>query len=313
MKVVLVADIHIGSNYAVADPDVATSGSKSDREVRANLYAAWKAATKHTKWGEPDALISVGDAVDGKGFKSGGVEQWEPDLTSQADHAADLISMWKAREYYVIIGSPYHVAAGNTGIYVEELMARKLNAMPYPYGKNQHSGFHWFLTMLGGTTMHVAHHVGISRVFAYRSTPIAREMMGLALNDPMRHVRELESTARKQGRGKLWEQDLAAFKTTIVVRAHAHYSWICIAGNSAGFDLPCWSVLTPYMQMRNPVGMLPDIGFVGMEFNEDGTWSYEMCINRVESMQRPPHTIVGRSEPTADHPDTRARRGNRAR
>jgi hypothetical protein len=306
MRAVLLADMHVGGLYGVAgSPE---SKFAPDAGVRQKLFDAWSASTRG-KWSKPDALIVNGDAVDGKGVKSGGVDQWEPDLMAQADHAAELLSMWGAKEVYIIRGSPYHVGAGHTGLEVEEYLGRKIGAMVHPYGKDQQSGLQWFLT-LNGTTMHVSHHVGISRVFAYRSTPIAREMMAMKLNDPLRHLVDLAS--KPGGRNQLWNDDLKAAiecKTSIVVRAHSHYFWVCQTSHSMGIDLPCWQAMTPYMQLRNPIGMPPDIGFIGMEFNKGGEWTYERNLWRVESMQTPPHSIVqGWERPSrSDHQNTRAR------
>jgi hypothetical protein len=295
MKAVWMADLHVGSRWALANPDE-TPKHCPGKEIQRRLFAEWVRAADGP-WRRPDALVLVGDAIDGQGPKEGGVHQWTTDIDEQVVHCAELVEMWKPKKVYVIGGSKYHVQIGESGMSGEELLGRKVGAVEYPHQEHipaerrRRSGPHWFLTF-EGTTVHFAHHVSVSRVFHYMSTPVAREMMHAKLNDPMR--REWERMYRDEPDPQAAIKKLAttaeAFKTRIVVRAHAHYYWLCDAGGSVGLCLPAWKCPDPWILAKSSLGF-GHLGFVGAEFGR-GQYRLEKNLIRIEDVQRPPHSIV---------------------
>lgn len=278
MKIVFIADGHVGHELGLANPEW-TPKYSAGKPVQKALYQAYCDAVNKSGWKRPDALVSVGDWCDGQGKRRGGAEQWTTDFDEQAEYGAELLRMWDAKRYYVILGTGYHGQLDRTGCHVEEYMARTLNAEEYPNQGHlpkrfrKRSGYHWYLSF-EGLTFHVQHKVSVSRVFHYRSTPIARQMLGAKLNDALRH-------------------EQSEYRTNIVIRAHAHYYWMCGSGASAGFDLPCWQALSPFMQETGAVDISPDIGFVGFEVNGKD-YRYEKVLWTLEDVQVPPHTVVGR-------------------
>jgi len=295
MRIVMLADLHIGSRWALTDPKV-TPAYCPGKQIQEKLYSKWLEATSG-KWRRPDVLVLNGDLVDGQGRKSSGVEQWTTDPWEQIEHAAELIRMWKAKKIYVIGGTDYHQLLGNTGFEMEELLARELKAEFYPNQENvpdsmkKRSGYHWFLTF-DKVTVHFAHHVGVSKVFHYMSTPIAREMMHARLNDPMvREWRRLykDDTLSENQRIDLL-RELETFRTKVVVRAHAHYFWMNVCGGSVGLILPSWQAITPYMLKKNPLGF-SHVGFVGMEVKGEN-FTFDQFLVKIEEIQRVPHTKV---------------------
>ena len=240
-----------------------------------------------------------GDAVEGQGRKGAGVDCWSTSIMDQVGMAAELLKMWDARRIYIVGGSKYHVQAGDTGLSAEELVAREIGAEEWPNqghikpARRQRSGAHWFLTF-DGVTVHVAHHVAMSRVFHYKGTPISREMLAAGLNDPMRRMWEEQYKTREDhdhAPAQLVEE-LRAFKTTIVVRAHCHYFWLVDAGGTMGLTLPCWKTADPYIMERDSLGY-SHIGFVGMTFH-GGRFEYQKNLFRPESIAACPHTVVRR-------------------
>jgi len=295
MKTVWVADLHVGSQTALANPDE-TPKHCVGKPIQEKLYAAWKSATSgpHRK---PDALVVVGDAIDGQGRKSGGVDQWTTNIYDQIGHAKELIQMWKAKKVYILGGSKYHVALKDTGWSAEEQLGRDLGAEPYPNqdhipeGRRYRSGPHWFLTF-EGVTVHFAHHIGVSRVFHYMSTPIAREMMKAKLNDPMKHL--WEKAYREWRADPNPDVDLLKeirhFKTRIVVRGHAHYWWLCDGGASTGMILPAWKCPDSFIIERDPLGY-GHIGYAAVTC-KDGVPSIEKHLFPIETIAAPPHSVV---------------------
>ena len=297
MRVIAIADLHVGSHWGLADPSVTGAFTKG-KQVQERLFEKWKEATQG-EWSNPDVLVINGDAIDGQGRKDGGSLQWTANIEDQINHCVDLVKMWKAKKIYVIWGSKYHVGVGrDTGLCAEELLARKLNAEEYPNQEHlpeeyrQRSGLHWFLTF-EDTTVHFSHHVAFSRVFAYMSTPIAREMMSARLNDPMRHGLELLYQNKNVSfRDVMQEMEhLTMYKTRIIVRGHVHYFWANDSGGSLGIVLPAWQLPTPYMIERNPLGF-SHVGFVGFDFQPEGKFTWYKKLIRIEDAQKPPHTIV---------------------
>lgn len=275
-RVVAFGDTHTGSIWGLCTKK-GLKRSDIGTPIREKFLALWTQATK-SRWAKPDVIILDGDLADGKGRKSGGVEQWTPDLLTQVSEAAELIDMWGAKQIIVAQGSDYHVAIDNTGVNLDEMVARELKADFYPNTEHlegdksrPRSGEHWYLTV-GGYTFHISHKIGVSKVFSYRSTPITREMLHLKLNDALRHSME-------------------KYKTRCVLRAHAHYYWHCESPSSHGFNLPCWQGITPYMAKEGPLAISPSIGFVGFEI-ENGKMTYEANLCTLEDVQAPPHRII---------------------
>lgn len=196
LRVVAIGDLHVGSLVGLCFPDE-TSTQDPGRPTRDALYARWQEATSGA-WKKPDVLIVNGDTIDGKARKSGGIGTWTVDTMEQADQAAELIKMWQAERIFVVRGSPYHVEDGN--VQVEEYVARQANAEPYPnqdHAKRKtrnRSGWHWYIN-LAGITFHVAHKVGVSRVFHYRCYSEDTEVLTESGWKPQISVQEGEKIA----------------------------------------------------------------------------------------------------------------------
>ncbi len=273
MRVVFVADLHVGSRVGLCFPTVplAAGGSYSANPVQRALYARWEAQAAKGDWKQPDFLVVNGDAVDGVGVKKRGVEQWTTDLLSQVAVARDLLAMWEAKHIYVMRGSPYHVTAG--GQPVEELLAQELQAEPFPPECKAacRSGLSLYLTV-EDVTFHIAHRAGSgSNVWQYRATPITREMLLSKLNDEIR-------------------AEMDGHKVDVVVRAHAHHFWRSESMSHVGLMLPAWQAKSPFMEERNVLGFVPDIGFVGVQIKGE-KYAISKVFYKLAGIQRPPHAV----------------------
>jgi 3',5'-cyclic AMP phosphodiesterase CpdA len=280
MRIVAISDLHVGSDVALADPKYAGKRGKG-APIRAALFDLWQQAV-HGKWTKPDVLIVCGDAVEGQNRKQSGIGIWSTDLIEQADHATDLIRMWGAKRIYMVRGSGYHVDAANSGLQVEEYIARNLNAEEYPNQEHidpehrDRSGFDWYLD-LDGVVFHCSHKISVSKVFHYQSTPTARQMLQARLNDRLRH----EVTAQ----GKIR-------KIQVILRGHAHYYNTVGFSGSEGYVLPCWKALDDWMLGNGPLDISPDIGFLGFETNH-GTYTREKNLWSLGNVAPPPLVVVG--------------------
>lgn len=273
MRVVAVADMHVGSRVGLANP-ARSPINDALAPVRVALFDVWEAAA-HGPWHAPDALIVNGDVIEGQNRKGGGAGTWSTQLLEQADHAVGLLRMWDAKRVYVIRGSGYHVETN--GLQVEEYVARQLRAEEYPGQESidpelrDRSGWHWYLH-LGGVTFHVSHHISVSKVFHYQSTPTARQMLQAKLNDMLRH-------------------HVSRYKTDIVLRGHSHYYNMVGFSGSTGLVMPCWKGLDDYMLSRGPLDISPDIGFLAWEI-ENGQARLQINLHKLNEIQAPPLTVL---------------------
>lgn len=273
MRVVAIADLHTDSVVGLALPG---RGGAVGQPIREAIYQQWEAATKGP-WKRPDVLIVNGDLVEGQNRKSGGVGVITTDLYEQIDDATELLGMWNAKRIYIIRGSGYNVEADHSGLQCEEQIARNLGAEEYPnqehidVRRRDRSGWHWYIT-IGTETFHVSHHIAVSKVFHYMSTPTARAMLDAKLNDMLRH-------------------EVGKHRTSIVLRAHAHYFNHVEYSGSHGFVLPCWKAVDVFAMKRGAISLSPDLGYLGFEIGGGGM-RYEKRLIRLVDVQAAPHTIV---------------------
>jgi hypothetical protein len=73
-----------------------------------------------------DILACVGDLVEGKGGKSGGVELLTTDMSKQVDMVEELIADINAPKVYMVTGTDYHVGKEEQW---ESVLARRVNAL----------------------------------------------------------------------------------------------------------------------------------------------------------------------------------------
>lgn len=148
----------------------------------------WYAATL-AKLQPIDVLVVNGDAIDGKGERSGGTEQFEMDRHEQALIAARCIREAKAGKVYVIRGTPYHVGKDED---FEDTVASEVGAA--------HVGYHDWIDC-AGVVFDFKHKVSTSSIPHGRHTGPARSALWNAL----------------------WAERGLQPRAQVFVRSHAHY------------------------------------------------------------------------------------------
>ena len=99
---------------------------------------------------------------------------------------------------------------------------------------------------VGNWRIHCSHAIGVSMASpAYRTTPIAREMMLATINE------------KEYG------------KYDLIARGHAHYYVRVSFGGSNGIVCPCWKGRDAFASRRS-LAMLPHLGYVLLNVNKDG-------------------------------------------
>jgi hypothetical protein len=130
----------------------------------------WEWFDKRVKsLGKIDVLVHNGDAIDGKGEKSGGTEQVEMDRNLQSGMAANILSRIKTKEIRLVYGTGYHT--GTLEDY-EDVVATKLSC-PKPSGTLD--------LEVNGVVFNFKHRVGGSQIPHGRMTGQLRDKMWSSL------------------------------------------------------------------------------------------------------------------------------------
>ena len=170
-----------------------------------------------------------GDAIDGTGRRQAGIGQWTTDLNQQVDAAAQLLEGIGAKRWFFTAGSPYHVET--PGMRAEHSLADKFGT-ELEMDVSLRFGQHY---------MHFAHWVATSKVFHYRTTPIARELLIALCNQK-----------------SLWDYEWT-------VRSHCHYTVMVQYKSHAAIITPAWQMRTPFTIQRMSPFNQPDIGAVRLD------------------------------------------------
>ena len=228
MNVLVVGDLHVGSNVSVMPDEVYLGEAERKNRISSNhlqkfIYKQWVDMVETV--GKVDACIVLGDSVEGPNRKSKGIGLWTSDISEQVRVAANLLDMVKTRKYIGVQGSFYHVE--------DNLSSDKavINSLKGDFNDE-------CVVVSGKTRIHCSHAVGVSSSStAYRPTPIAREMMLATIN--------------KEEYGKY----------DLILRGHAHYYVEVRFGSSKGIICPCWKGRDEFVA-RKTLAFLPHLGYI---------------------------------------------------
>ena len=191
-KVVIVSDLHCGHRAGLTPPEwqySELSSSETRKQFASMQKMIWQWYMSRVQAiGQPDLLICNGDAIDGKGKRSGGSEIFEGDLMHQAEIATFCLQQWQAKKIMMTYGTPYHTGEGED---FELVIADQLNA---------EIKSHLFIDV-EGVILDVKHKIGGSSIPHGRHTAINRE----ALWNMIWADRDIQPNA------------------DIVIRSHVHY------------------------------------------------------------------------------------------
>lgn len=234
-RVVIVSDPHCGHRAGLTPPNHWQYGTS----YYAQQKKTWDFYEKAIKSLQPiDILLCNGDAIDGKGDRSGGTEIYESDRQKQAKIAKECLEISKAKQYIIVAGTPYHVGA-------EEDFERQL-----AWDLNTELEGHAFFEV-NGVKFDATHKIGSSSVPHARYTALARS--------------------------KLWNNIWAIKKgqpnSDIIIRSHVHY--FLYAGDSSwlGIITPALQGFGSKYGVRQCQGTV-DFGLVWVDVYEDGTFDW---------------------------------------
>lgn len=251
-RILCCSDIHPGSMYGMLPQDFKNSmGSQVKQNVgQKYLWECWKHdfipwATKE----KLDAIVVVGDVVEGKQFKSHGSELCLPLIIDQEEASQAILAPLinaaveknsKCKTYFVK-GTFYHDDEAGRSV---DNVAKALKGTIYEgLGSGVYAREVLDLSV-DGIVCDFSHGVSVSGGL-YRAVAIDRETLWSVIA------------------GKTNQ----AANASIIVRGHAHYFVHVEHTSKHAIILPAWQLQTSYMRKNSRYRMIPDLGAVILEID----------------------------------------------
>ena len=261
-RMVVISDLHAGHVFGLTPPGWWFSGDTDAgalgkvKHFQRELWNFYQRAIESLK--PIDILICNGDAVEGKGWRSGGMELITADRHEQTRMAKAAIEIAEAQKVRVLLGTPYHVGDEE---HFEHALVDILDAPDKKFGIQEFFN-------INGTIMHIKHKVGSSAIPHGRYTALARARMWNTIWHA-EHERQPQAD--------------------ILVRSHVHYHVHCGG--------PSWlGMITPALTYNSIFGKrdcegLVDVGFVYFDFAEDGSYSWRAIMADFAKLKVTPESL----------------------
>jgi len=252
-RMVVISDLHCGHLVGLTPPSWHFKQDGKLYKVQKELWNWYISEIKKLK--PIDILVVNGDAIDGKGERSGGTEQVTTDRIEQVNMATQCIEYCNAKVVRMTYGTPYHAGIGEDW---EQMVAENVG------GKIEAHA--WF--DVNGTVFDFKHKVGGSTIPHGRFTAAARE--------------------------KLWNtiwnsRDKQQPKADFVIRSHVHYYTKCETIDWAAITTPALQMYGSKYGARQCTGTV-DVGFLVFDIDSKGnTLCYPVIAGLPEQTARAEH------------------------
>jgi hypothetical protein len=271
-RILCVSDIHPGSIFGMLPPDfVASTGMPVHQAVwQRYLWECWLDMIAWATKAPLDAIVVVGDVVEGKQFKGHCSELCLPLVLDQEEASqailGPLIAKAKCKTYFVK-GTFYH--DDELGRSVDNV-AKGLKATVYDgLGTGKYAKEVLDLDV-DGVVLDFSHGISVSGGL-YRAVSIDREALWSALAGKADQVP----------------------KADVIIRGHAHYFVHVEHSSKHGLILPAWQLQTSFMRKNSRYRMIPDIGAVVLEIDGEAKKRGEdPCRLRKKLYPLPPQRLV---------------------
>ncbi|MCP4566791.1 MAG: hypothetical protein GY841_04330 [FCB group bacterium] len=195
-RVLVISDTHCGHLAGLTPPEYQyeyLDTSKTQRNKFAKQHKEmWQFFADVVNSLRPiDILLFNGDAIDGKGEKSGGTELLSADRAEQVNMAVQVIEFIDAKKIAMTYGTPYH---GGKDEDWEAILADKVGATI--------SGHDW--VDVNGLIIDFKHKVGSSSIPHGQLTPLLKSQLW----------------------GDLWAIRKKQPMADVVIRSHVHYTYL---------------------------------------------------------------------------------------
>jgi len=240
------SDFHCGSINALCSPDpIRDDGLQivPTKQQKA-LYKFWETIPDQiTK--KPILFLANGEPCDGANKKNGGSGVWTTNMGDQINDFAKCMEVIPYEHMLLTRGSPYHVTVDGTNF--EEIVAKQMQVDNYrAFGGGGKTDYEVNFE-INGKFFNATHHVGFSRWWQYRTTPLAIELVKMHFSN-----------------------DKRKFHTDFLIRSHVHYFARAGFLNTDAISTPAWKLPDAFMY-RNGVPVYPDIGMVEIVVESNGS------------------------------------------
>ena len=238
-------DLHCGHRVGLTHPDF--QSQIPGKDYHRFQIESWEWFSHKVKSLKCDSAIINGDAVDGKGKRSGSVELITADWNKQREMAQAAIEEIGASKIAMTYGTPYHV--GNTADHELEL-CNNLNALPGRSAKIR--GQDW--VTVNGTTFDIKHFISGSSISHGRHTAIAKSRLW----------------------NQLWAVTGQQPRADVLLRSHVHYKGMTGVPNEwLGLILPALQGLGSKFGARICEGLV-NYGFATFDCYPGGKYTWQM-------------------------------------
>lgn len=257
-RLLVVSDFHCGHKVGLTPPDwwyddrVATGRNAKIAKYQRELWNWYEATIKSIR--PVDYLVVNGDAIDGKGGRSGSSEQAQADRNEQCKMAVKCIDMVKASEVGIIYGTPYHAGTEEDW----EFTISEMVETPVMFV----SGQKFF--ELNGVMFDFKHKIASSTIPHGRFTAIAREQLW----------------------NTIWSSRGQQPKADVIVRSHVHYHIIDEdpAGEWTGIITPGLQGFGSNYGVRQ-VSFTIDIGMIYFDVKENKEWALKTKLAQLSQQK----------------------------
>ena len=243
-------------------PEIVETGSiYKPNPLQKTLLSIWKDSIDDLQQ-KPNLCVINGEPVDGANKKQLGNQSWSTNLYDQAMDAQKLLSMIPAKEFLFVRGSGYHVQLDGTP--VENFVSSGMKGVKYSTvtGKKSNA-WYWADVDINGKLFSFTHHMPYAKFFAYRATPLAKEMALMALD---------------KGRSRKYD---------VIVRSHVHYYMEVRSAHTIAFTTPAWKYPDGHLTRGGLGGIYPDIGMMEVIVEPNG----EIIVRRHTTEVKTPMEI----------------------
>lgn len=252
-RLLVLADLHCGHRVGLTPPayQSAIPGNKY-YQIQVGLWAEYVKKIEALK--PIDILVVNGDAVDGKGQRSGGTELLTTEMKKQAEMAAECIRYTEAGKVIIVRGTPYHVGESDEN---EDTVAEKVGAVA--------CGDHEWIDV-NGVVFDFKHFVGASSIPHGRFTALAKDKLW---NTIWNHEHEQQPDA------------------DVLIRSHVHSHHGCFDPYFLGMTTPALQAAGTKFGARKCSGVV-HWGFLWFDVFEDGSYAWNRHITVLESQKIKP-------------------------
>ena len=211
----------------------------------------WNEFKKAIKKIQPiDILVVNGDAIEGKGTRSGSTELIQADMNKQCDQAVEIINFIDADTVVMTYGTAYHTSPA--GEDWERVIADRVGAT---------IGDHEWLD-INGLVFDCKHHVGGTSVPYSKGTQVSKDQLA----------------------NLLWAEQDEQPRADIFIRSHVHSFFQCGEDHWLGVVLPALQGAGSKFGGRR-CSMPVNFGIVWFDVDKNGEYSWNKNIIRVESQK----------------------------